>query len=219
MLRPREQGLCRRSGAEDLGNTLTAGLLTTFLFLNEVWQAWVFKVSLLTAVSTMPILAQGIDPNSVSGVTCMAGTQNAMHTERYVLSPAAFMDFRCEVSRRLYGGATTQARLLWGSVVEIRHAGSLAGAILGGFPSYQFCAGVLAQWLVATDVPSSVVGSNSPGWGCGADKEWSPRQEPPRLKLGQDTTPAMCGFLRMSCRFWHRWTASRPVGAPSGQAG
>ena len=33
-----------------------------------------FKVSLLTAVSTMPILAQGIDPNwlvefSVSGVT------------------------------------------------------------------------------------------------------------------------------------------------------
>ena len=34
-----------------------------YVFLNEVWQAWVFKVSLLTAVPTMPILAQGIDPN------------------------------------------------------------------------------------------------------------------------------------------------------------
>ena len=44
------------------------------IFLNEVWQAWVVKVSLLTAVSTMPILDQGVDPNwlvefSVSGVT------------------------------------------------------------------------------------------------------------------------------------------------------
>ena len=45
------------------------------LFLKEAWQAWVFKVSLLTAVSTVPILAQGKLSFTVPGITCMAGTQ------------------------------------------------------------------------------------------------------------------------------------------------
>ena len=74
-------------------------LVIHFLFLNQVWQAWVFKVSLLIAVPTMQILAG--DPNwlAVPGVTCMAGTQ---------------------VNRRL------RSRV---AVVEIRHAGSPSGAV------------------------------------------------------------------------------------------
>ena len=64
----------------------------------------------------------------------MAGTQYAMRTECQVLSPAAFMDFRYEVNRRLQSGVATQARVLWESVVEIRHAGSVPMAVVGGFP-------------------------------------------------------------------------------------
>ena len=41
----------------------------------------------------------------------MAGTHVAVHTERQVLSPAAFMDFRYEVNRLLRGGETTRR---WG---------------------------------------------------------------------------------------------------------
>ena len=49
----------------------------------------------------------------------MAVTEYAVHTERQVLAPAAFMDFRYEVNRRLQGGAT-QARILGGRRVSSR---------------------------------------------------------------------------------------------------
>ena len=94
----------------------------------------------------------------------MAGTHVAVHTERQVLSPATFMDFRYEVNRLLRGGETTQALGLW------RFAG--------------FALGPLARRLGASGVLSCGEGSNSLGWGLGAVEEWLPRREPLRLKLG-----------------------------------
>ena len=89
-------------------------------------------------------------------------------TERQVLSPAAFMDFRYEVNRLLRGGETTQALGLGGSVVEIRHAGAPAGAVESGFPELPVFSGPcrLSQvFRAAGRVPI-------PLWGLGAAEEW-----------------------------------------------
>ena len=124
----------------------------------------------------------------------MPGTQYAVHTEHPVLSPAAFMDFRYEVNRRLQGGATTQARILWGSVVEIRHTGSPAGVILGGFPELP-----VLRWA-----PCTVVGCHRCSELHGG---FHSRSHPG--SFGQVTMPATCGFLRVSCDLPRRF------GAPS----
>ena len=117
----------------------------------------------------------------------MAGTHVAVHTERQVLSPAAFMDFRYEVNRLLRGGETTQALGFWGSVVEIRRAGTRAGKLRVDFRRYRFCAGPLHD-----------------GWNLEPPRRNSQaRQEPLR---GRHIAPAMWGCRRMRPR-WSMWGA------------